>query len=124
MWWVRDLNTLYRENPALWNDEHDGWAWITEHVDDSILVYQRMNAGKTLIIALNMTPVPRDNFRLGVPEEGTYRERLNSDAPIYSGSGMGNLGQVESAPVPYHHRPASIVVTLPPLAMLVLEKVD
>ena len=124
MRWVRDLNTLYRENAALWNDTPEGWAWITEHKDDSILVYQRQNAGKTLIIALNMTPVPRDNFRLGVPQEGTYRERLNSDATLYGGGGMGNLGQVESAPVPYHDRPASIVVTLPPLAMLILEKVD
>ena len=83
-----------------------------------------MNGGKTLIIALNMTPVPRDNFRLGVPEEGLYRERLNSDATLYGGGGMGNLGQVESAPVAYHDCPASIVVTLPPLAMLILEKTD
>ena len=120
--WIADLNALYRENAALWNDNPEGWAWIAEHKDDSILVYQRMNAGKTLIIALNMTPVPRENYRIGVPEDGLYHERLNSDAPTYGGGGIGNLGQVESAPVPADGRPASVVVTLPPLAMLVLEK--
>ena len=122
--WVADLNALYRENAALWNDNPDGWAWISEHKDDCLLVYQRMNAGKTLIIALNMTPVPRETYRIGVMEEGTYQERLNSDAPVYGGSGIGNQGQVESTPVSADGRPASIVVTLPPLAMLVLEKAD
>ncbi len=100
------------------------WAWIAEHKDDCLLVYQRMNAGKTLIIALNMTPVPRESFRIGVMEHGTYQERLNSDALVYGGSGSGNLGQIESTPDSADGRPASIVVTLPPLAMLVLEKAD
>jgi len=120
--WVRDLNTLYRTQVALWNDDADGWAWITEHVEDSILAYERNHQGQTLLFVLNLTPAPRQNFRLGVREAGSYKEVLNSDAPTYGGSGMGNLGQVESTPVSYHDRTASIILTLPPLAMLVLEK--
>ena len=122
MRWVGDLNALYRSSPALWNDEQDGWAWIAEHTDESILAYQRMSGEQTLIIILNMTPVLRDNFSVGVPVEGLYRERLNSDAEHYGGSGKGNLGQVASTPVPRHERPSSVVVTLPPLAMLILER--
>ena len=124
MRWVEDLNKLYREHPALWNDNADGWAWIAELVADSMLCYQRMHAGRTLIFAFNFTPVLRENYRIGVPEEGRFRERLNSDAAVYGGGQKGNLGQVESTPVPYHHRPASVVVTLPPLGLLILEKID
>ncbi len=122
--WVADLNRLYRSHPALWNDGESGYAWIAGNKEENTLSYQRMNAGKTLLIALNFTPVPRPNYRLGVPEEGVYREILNSDAAVYGGSGMGNLGKLESTPVPYHGRPASVVMTLPPLAMVVLEKTE
>ena len=122
MRWVRDLNTLYRSNAALWNDDQDGWAWIAEHTETSVLAYQRMNGGRTIVVVLNLTPTPRENYRVGVPEAGQYRELLNGDASIYGGSGMGNLGLVESTPIPYHDRFASIVLTLPPLAMLVFEK--
>lgn len=119
---VKDLNTLYLECPALWNDGPDGWAWIGEHVNDSILVYERRQGSESIVFALNMTPVPRENFRIGVGEEGTWRERLNSDASLYGGSDVGNMGFVESMPVPCHGRPASIVVVLPPLAFLVFRK--
>ncbi len=119
--WVRDLNLLYRSHPALWNDDRDGWEWITEHAEESILAYQRMGGGRTLIVVFNFTPTPRENYRLGAPEAGWYRELLNSDATVYGGSGMGNLGMVESTPVPFHDRAASIVITLPPLAALMLE---
>ncbi len=119
---VKDLNTLYLECPALWNDAPDGWAWIGEHVNDSILIYERRQGSESVVFALNMTPVPRENFRIGVGEEGTWRERLNSDASLYGGSDIGNMGRVESMPVPCHGRPASIVVVLPPLAFLVFRK--
>jgi len=124
MQWVKDLNALYRANPALWNDQEGGWSWVGEHVDNSTLSYQRMHEGRTLLVSFNFTPVPRDNYRLGVPEEGTYREVLNSDATPYGGSGQGNLGTLETTPVPYHGRAVSVVMTLPPLGMVVLEKVD
>ena len=64
----------------------------------------------------------RHNYRIGVPDEGFWKERLNSDADVYGGSGVGNHGGTESTPIPYHGRPASIVVTVPPLGMIVLEK--
>ncbi|MYF39916.1 MAG: 1,4-alpha-glucan branching protein GlgB [Rhodothermaceae bacterium] len=119
---IKDLNTLYRDCAPLWNDSPDGWSWIGEHSDDSILIYERKQGSECMIFVLNMTPVPRENFRIGVKEEGWWQERLNSDATTYGGSGMGNMGRVESAPVPCHGRPVSVVVLLPPLAFLVLEK--
>ncbi len=119
---VKDLNSLYLECPTLWNDRPEGWAWVGEHIDDSILIYERKQGSESIVFALNLTPVPRHNFRIGVHEEGKWSERLNSDASLYGGSGMGNMGKVQSMPVPYHDRPASIVVVLPPLAFLVLQK--
>ena len=119
---IKDLNTLYRDCAPLWNDSPDGWSWIGEHSDDSILIYERKQGSESMIFVLNMTPVPRENFRIGVKEEGWWQERLNSDATTYGGGGMGNMGRVESVPVPCHGLPVSVVVLLPPLAFLVLEK--
>jgi 1,4-alpha-glucan branching enzyme len=86
-----------------------------------VLAYLRKNGDRQLVFLLNFTPVPRHNYRIGVPREGRWRELLNSDAQIYGGSGVGNHGEVETTPVPYHGRPASLVLTLPPLGALVLE---
>lgn len=72
-----------------------------------------------LVVAFNFTPVPRVDHRIGVPHPGTWREVLNSDAPLYGGSGQGNLGSVEAVPVEADDRAQSIVVTLPPLAVVV-----
>ena len=119
---VQDLNKLYRDCAPLWNDSPEGWSWIGEHADDSILIYERKHGAESMIFVLNMTPVPRENFRIGVKGEGWWQERLNSDATTYGGSGMGNMGKVESVPVPCHGHPVSVVVILPPLAFLVLEK--
>jgi len=69
-----------------------------------------------LLIACNFTPVPRPNYRVGAPRGGFWKEILNSDAWNYGGSGQGNLGGVEAAPVPLHGRPYSLTLTLPPLA--------
>ncbi len=76
------------------------------------------------MFVVNGTPIPRHNYRVGVPEEGLWQERLNSDAEAYGGSGVGNYGEVETTPVPYHGRPSSVVLTLPPLAVVVLERTD
>jgi 1,4-alpha-glucan branching enzyme len=121
--WVEDLFRLYREHPALHDDFHTGFEWI-DFGDraNSVVSYIRKGGDRRLIFVLNGTPVPRENYRIGVPEEGRWREVLNSDADTYGGSGTGNFGGLESTPVPYHGRPASIVVTLPPLSVLVLEK--
>jgi len=123
---VRDLNTFYRGEPALHelDCEPDGFRWIDcNDATQSTLVYERRgrSTGDVLIVAFNFTPVPRSNYRIGVPHDGAWREVLNSDAELYGGSGQGNLGGVDSAPVASHGRPQSIVVTLPPLALVVFK---
>jgi 1,4-alpha-glucan branching enzyme len=120
--WMKDLLWLYREHPALWNDYPGGFEWVDfGDRENSSISYVRRSEGRTLIFAFNFTPVPRTNYRIGVPADGFWRERLNSDATVYGGSGMGNFGGIESHPVPFHGRSSSIVVTLPPLSVLILE---
>jgi 1,4-alpha-glucan branching enzyme len=72
----------------------------------------------TIAIVGNFTPVPRYNYQIGVPQGGFWEEVLNSDAPLYGGSGQGNLGGVESVPVPCHGRDYMLTVTVPPLGMV------
>ena len=124
--WVRDLNTTYRAEPALHECDSDphGWQWIDcGDWEGSTLVYMRRarTTSEVCIVACNFTPVPRHNHRIGVPSEGHWQELLNGDAPIYGGSGMGNLGGVDTTPVPCHGHPQSVTVVLPPLAVLVLK---
>jgi 1,4-alpha-glucan branching enzyme len=122
---VRDLNRLYRETPALHatDTDHLGFEWIDANdSEQSTLSYLRKGPdGGLIVVACNFTPVPRPNFRIGVPEPGYYAEVLNTDAPIYGGSGQGNLGGLETVPVGAHGRLHSIVMTLPPLAAVVFE---
>ncbi|MEB2344502.1 MAG: 1,4-alpha-glucan branching protein GlgB [Deltaproteobacteria bacterium] len=120
---VRDLNTTYRAEPALHELDCDaaGFAWIdcndNEQSTLSWLRRARSGAG-TIAVACNLTPVPREGFRLGVPAPGRWHEILNSDAPLYGGSGLGNLGGADAVPRPWHGLPCSISITLPPLAVL------
>jgi len=74
-----------------------------------------------VLVALNFTPLPRHNYRLGAPSAGLWEEVLNSDAADYGGSGQGNLGGVQAAPFPFHGRPASLTLTLPPLGAVFLK---
>jgi len=119
--WIGDLNHAYRSLPALHAKDFDpaGFEWIEANdVDQSVYCYLRRGCetDAPVVIALNCTPVVRWNHRLGVPLKGSWRELLNSDAPIYGGSGQGNLGVVEAAPFGSHGQPYSVTVTLPPLA--------
>ena len=120
--WVRDLNTLYRGDPALHQLDCDpaGFEWIDCHdSDDSTLSYVRRGRDSgVVVIACNFTPVPREQFVIGVPHGGYWREVLNSDATLYGGSGLGNAGGVQAEDVPSHGRPCRLVLTLPPLAMV------
>jgi 1,4-alpha-glucan branching enzyme len=121
--WVRDLNTTYRALPELHTLDATpaGFAWIDcNDAEQSALVYLRRAGigGDVVVVACNFTPVPRHNYRIGVPGAGHWDEVLNSDATLYGGSGQGNLGGAVAAPVPWHGRPESINVTLPPLAMV------
>jgi 1,4-alpha-glucan branching enzyme len=124
--WVRDLNTLYRGEPALHELDCDsaGFEWIDCHdADGSTLSYLRhaKSTATTLVVACNFTPVPRHNYRIGVPHGGHWQEVLNGDAPLYGGSGQGNIGGVTAAPIPSHGRNHSLTITLPPLAMVVFK---
>ena len=124
--WVRDLNTWYRGEPALHQLDTDaaGFAWIDcNDADASVLTYLRRgkHAADIVAIACNFTPVPRHNYRIGVPTAGYWREILNSDAPLYGGSGQGNMGGVDAAPVACHGHFQSINVTLPPLGVVVFK---
>ena len=122
---VSDLNRLYREQPALHEVDFDGsgFEWIDCHdSSQSVLSYLRKDlSGKQIVAAaFNFTPVPRTNYRIGVPEPGFYREALNSDAALYGGSNVGNQGGVEAEPVSWMGRSYSIPIALPPLAGIVL----
>jgi 1,4-alpha-glucan branching enzyme len=118
---VKDLNFVYRREPALYKKdfESSGFEWIDcNDSQQSTLVLLREGDSKddSIVVACNFTPVPRFEYRLGVPGGENWREILNSDAGEYGGSGLGNLGFAETADIPFHGRPFSIKVTLPPLA--------
>ena len=118
--WVEDLNKLYRDESALHElDFHpDGFEWIDcSDSQGSVLSFIRKgsSAGDILLVALNFTPVPRFNYRVGVPRMGYWSEIMNSDAQEYGGSGLGNLGGVDASSIRFHGRPYSLTLTLPPL---------
>jgi len=118
---VGDLNAVYRARPALWqrDDEPSGFEWIdANNADANVLAFvRRSKDGSPLVCACNLSPLPRA-LRIGMPRAGTYDEALNTDADVYGGSGVGNLGSVTAEDVAEHGMPASARVTLPPLATL------
>jgi 1,4-alpha-glucan branching enzyme len=121
--WMGDLNRLYRSEPALHELDFttDGFEWIDcDDWETSVLSFLRKDKhGSGLILVLcNFTPIPRANYVVGVPRAGYWRELLNSDATIYGGSGTGNFGGIEAAPVGAHGRYHSLTVTLPPLSIV------
>jgi 1,4-alpha-glucan branching enzyme len=125
--WVRDLNLLYCNEPALHeiDFEHAGFAWVdfSDQEQSVISFLRRGRKTADLFLAIfNFTPVPRFNYRVGVPEGGWWREVLNSDAAEYGGDGYGNSGGAEAAAVPTHGRRHSLSLTLPPLGLLVFKK--
>jgi 1,4-alpha-glucan branching enzyme len=126
---VRDCNALYRSSPALYrlDAEPAGFEWIDDRdASSSVLAFARKAAADSsdhLIVVINATPVVRENYRLGALRAGTYREVLNTDSEFYGGGNVGNLGSLETEPVPSHGYPQSLVLTLPPLAALVLRPI-
>jgi len=123
--WVEDLNRLYRAEPALHSIDFDpaGFEWV-DGADSqaSVLSYLRKAGDKgTLLVVANFTPVPRDDYLVGVPKAGRWRELLNSDATLYGGSGVGNQGGVHTVPVAAHGRFHSLNLKLPPFGVLVLK---
>ncbi|GBD18136.1 1,4-alpha-glucan branching enzyme GlgB [bacterium HR27] len=126
--WLADLNHLARREPALYELDcsPEGFEWIDcNDAENSVLVYLRKSRrpGEELLVVCNFTPVPRQNYRVGVPAPGFWQELLNSDARDYGGSGWGNLGGVAAVPVPWHGRSWSLTLTLPPLAIVIFKRV-
>jgi 1,4-alpha-glucan branching enzyme len=123
--WLRDLNRLLARAPALHAQDFaaDGFAWVdcTDAANSVIAFVRRAPDAPPMLVACNLTPVPRLAYRLGVPHAGHWREVLNGDAEGYGGSGMGNLGGADTAPVAAHGHAQSLLLTLPPLCTLFLE---
>jgi 1,4-alpha-glucan branching enzyme len=120
---VKDLNQAYRELPALHQRDCDGsgFTWVdANNAEQSVFVWLRHGEpGTPSVLAVsNFTPVPRENYRVGLPTSGRWTEHLNTDATLYGGSGVGNLGGVEAMAEPWHGQPCSATLTLPPLATL------
>jgi 1,4-alpha-glucan branching enzyme len=136
MWWllqfpvhrrlqtfVKELNALYRREPPLYevDDAYGGFEWIDlQDADSSVISFLRFARDREdfIVFACNFTPVPRHGYRVGVPQAGLYREILNTDADMFGGSNLGNGGAVLADAIEFHGRPASLSVTLPPLAVV------
>jgi 1,4-alpha-glucan branching enzyme len=122
---VRDLNRVYAGEPALYERDYDdsGFRWVmSDDHEQSVLAYLRMPAGNgpPVLSISNFTPVPREGYRLGVPEAGEWRPLINTDASCYGGSGYSNGHDTTARSDPWHDQPASLVLDLPPLSTLVL----
>jgi len=120
--WLRDLNRLYRTEPALHelDCQPAGFEWVDANdAESSTLSFLRKGklTSDVILVVCNFTPVPREDYRVGVPFGGYWKELLNSDAPDYWGSGWGNLGGVEASAESHHGRPHSLQIALPPLGM-------
>lgn len=123
---IRDLNHFYREDRALYEVDHEwpGFQWVDFHdAAQSVLAFLRKakNPDDHTLCVCNFTPVPRYDYRIGVPHEGYYREALNTDAAIYAGGNIGNQGGVQSERISCHGFPQSLRLVLPPLAVLFLK---
>jgi 1,4-alpha-glucan branching enzyme len=123
---IGDLNHLHRSNAALHelDFKSEGFNWIqADDWKNSVFAFIRMakNSDDCIVAVANFTPVPREDYRVGVPRPAFYREMLNTDAGIYGGGNIGNGGGVSSEPVKSHGRSDSIVLTLPPLSMVILK---
>ncbi len=124
--WVRDMNQFYLEQPALYELDFDprGFRWIEANdSDQSVFTYMRFadNLDDFLVIACNFTPVPRHNYRVGVPHAGYYKELLNSDAEKYGGGNVGNMGGCSTDPIAWHAHSHSLNLTIPPLGIVILK---
>ena len=123
---LRELNRLYIQEAALHelDCEPGGFEWIDcNDVEQSILSYMRFSksSGESVAVVINFTPVPRHNYMIGVPQGGFWKEIFNSDASEFGGSGHGNFGGVEASPVQAHGRSHTLVLTLPPLGVVILK---
>jgi 1,4-alpha-glucan branching enzyme len=119
---VRDLNSAYRATPALWtlDTRPEGFRWISaEDSAHNVFSFIRLAAdGSAMVCVVNFAAIPHENYRIGLPSSGPWTEMVNTDAELYGGSGVGNLGQVQAEDVPWHGLPASVALRVPPLGAL------
>jgi len=123
---VKDLNAIYKENPAFWEAdvEHTGFQWVdASNANENIVAFLRKSpsTGRQVLIVANFSPMIRTDYRVGVPKQGYYKEILNTDSHNYGGSNFGNNGGLHSTDLGWHGLPHSIVLSLPPLAVVWLE---
>src|SRR4051812_40182658 len=120
---VSDLNRVYKNERALWDVDFEpsGFAWLEPNdAANNVVSFLRRseNDAEVLVAACNFSPVPRHNYRMGLPRGGRWREAVNTDADVYGGSGVGNFGGVEAENVPWHGQPFSAELQLPPLGVV------
>ena len=125
--WVRDLNTFYRGERAMHELDCDGggFEWVDANdAENSVVSFIRKgrSGAADVLVVCNFTPVPRYNYKVGAPHGGHWDEVLNSDAPLYGGSGQGNFGGTSAAPVPAHGRPYTLTITVPPLGLVAFKR--
>jgi 1,4-alpha-glucan branching enzyme len=124
---VRDLNAIYRAQPALWERDFDpsGFGWLEANdAAANVLAYARYGSGPPVVCIANFSPVVREGYRVGLPAGGHWRELLNTDAATYGGTNVGNGGGVHAVAEPWGGQPWSALLTLPPLAVLWLAPSD
>jgi len=124
--WVSDLNSLYGREKVLHRSDFDpsGFRWIdcSDSQQSTVSLMRSDGEEEPIIVVCNFTPVPRQNYRVGAPSGGFWKEVLNSDSTGYAGSGQGNMGGIHAAPVPFHGFPHSLNMTLPPLGVVFLKR--
>jgi 1,4-alpha-glucan branching enzyme len=123
---VGELNALYRNEPSLYevDDNYSGFEWVDIYdTEKSVILFARFAKDRNdfLVFCCNFTPLVREGYRVGLPHGGRYRELLNTDADLFGGSNVGNDGWVEAENYAFQNRPASVLLTLPPLAVVVLK---
>ncbi len=119
---IRDLNALYLQYPALWAEDftHAGFTWLVAgDGDHNVIAYLRQGDDSQVAVVVNFSGTPHENYRLPLPHEGTWREVLNTDAPSYGGSGVGNLGSIVADQGAHGGFPASALVQVPPLGAVI-----
>jgi 1,4-alpha-glucan branching enzyme len=120
---VRELNRVYRAEPALWEVDfsHEGFRWLEANdAPANVFAFARLtkNGRRPLVCVANLAPMPREAYRVGMPRAGGWREVLNTDSSFYGGSDVGNAGGVQAEAIPWHDQPFSAEMRLPPLGVV------
>jgi 1,4-alpha-glucan branching enzyme len=122
---ICDLNKIYCNTPAMYtyDFDHQGFQWLScDDIDNSVLAFMRRDKENPVLCLFNFTPASLKNYVIGVPEAGTYKEVFNSDAAWYGGSDIGNVGEISTQPEQEHGFEQRLILTLPPLGAIFLEK--